>query len=140
MRAMKRAYRLLAFGLAALCGPAFGAWTEIEQFEDGTRVFADKASARRLGDTAQLTHLVRWAEPQVEAGLPPASPPYRSTIVRGTYDCLGQRERYLASASYTGAMGDGVKVLDEDQEASVWMTISAASMEEKLWAIACAAP
>jgi len=144
MRAMKRAHRLLALGLAALCGAAFGAWTEIEEFADGTRVFADKASARRAGDTAQLTHLVRWAEPQIEQGLltgsPPGSLPYRSTIVRGAYDCLGKREHYLASTSYAGAMGNGAKVFDENHEASVWTTISPSSMEEKLWTIACAAP
>lgn len=130
---------LLALFLAAFSGGAFAAWTEIERFEDGLLVFVDQASVRRSGEAAviaELTHLVRWPEPQVEDGVPP----YRSTIVRAAYDCREKRERYLGSTSYAGAMGGGVKVQVDGQEASAWTPISAASMEEKLWTIACAAP
>jgi hypothetical protein len=121
--------------LAAFSGAALAEWVEIEKFDDGIRVFADAATARHSGDTAQLEHLVRWAEPQVEPGLPP----YLSTRVLAAYDCAGKRERYLASTSYAGTMGNGAKIVADDSEAEDWYSISASSMEEKLWKIACAA-
>ena len=36
-------------------------------------------------------------------------------------------------------MGDGAKVVEDDDEAEAWYSISEASMEDKLWKIACAA-
>ena len=51
---------------------------------------------------AEILHLVRWAEPQVDPGLPP----YLSTVVRTAYDCTGKKERYLASTSYAGNLGN----------------------------------
>jgi hypothetical protein len=98
------------------------------------RVYADAATARRAGDTAELVHLVRWGEPQVEPGVLP----YLSTRVRTVYDCVGRKERYLSSISYAGAMGNGVRIVADDDEATDWYSISAGSMEEKLWSIACA--
>ena len=124
-----------ALAIAALCGAARAEWVEIEKFEDGMRVYADATTARRSGDKAQLMHLVRWGEPQVEPGLQP----YLSTRVTAAYDCSGKTERYLASVSYAGAMGSGAKVVADDNEAEEWYSISTASMEEKLWKIACAA-
>ena len=128
--------KCLAAGLAmvALCGTTLADWVEIERFEDGMRVFADATTARRSGDTAQLVHLVRWGEPQVELGLQP----YLSTRVTAAYDCVGKQERYLASTSYAGAMGTGARVVADNDEAIAWYSISASSMEEKLWKIACA--
>ncbi len=123
-----------AFAMAALSGAALAEWVEIEKFEDGMRVFADAATAQRSGDTAQLQHLVRWLEPQLEPGLPP----YLSTRVLAAYDCAGKQERYLASTSYAGAMGSGATIVADDNEAPDWYSISASSMEEKLWKIACA--
>ena len=124
---------LLALSLAS--GTAFAEWIEIQKFDDGMRVFVDRSSARRSGEQAQVTHLVRWSEPQLE----PDSPPYRSTVVKTAYDCVAKRERYLASTSYAGAMGDGAKVIEDDDEAEAWYSISESSMEDKLWKIACAA-
>ena len=128
-------YFSLLLALSLLSGTALAEWTEIQKFDDGMRVFVDKASAQRSGETAQVTHLVRWGEPQLE----PDSQPYRSTIVRTRYDCVAKRERYLASTSYAGTMGDGAKIIEDDDEAEAWYSISEASMEDKLWKIACAA-
>lgn len=108
-------------------------WQELSRFEDGMRVYVDRASVRREGDTGQVLHLVRWAEPQEEEG----QPVYRSTVVRTVYDCVNKRERYLSSLSFTGPMGDGIKVAADGQEAERWYTISEASMEEALWKVAC---
>ena len=121
--------------LSLASGTAFAEWIEIQKFDDGMRVFVDRSSARRSGEQAQVTHLVRWSEPQLE----PDSPPYRSTVVKTAYDCVAKRERYLASTSYAGTMGDGAKVIEDDDEAEAWYSISEASMEDKLWKIACAA-
>jgi hypothetical protein len=125
----------LALALGALCGTASAQWSEITRFDDGMRIYADRSSARRDGDSAELTHLVRWAEPQQD----PDSPPYRSTVVRTRYDCVGKRERYLASTSYAGAMGDGARIIADDDAVDGWYSISEASMEDKLWQVACAA-
>jgi len=119
--------------LALLSSTVLAEWTEIQKFDDGMRIFVDKASARRSGDTARVTHLVRWGEPQLE----PGSPPYLSTVVQTTYDCIGKRERYLASTSYAGPMGNGDVVISDEDEADKWYTISEGSMEERLWSIAC---
>ena len=125
----------LPLTLALLSGTAQAEWTEVEKFEDNTRVFADKASARRTGDTAEILHLVRWGEPQAD----PGQPPYLSTIVRTSYDCAVKREKYLASTSYAGAMGNGAKIISDTDEAENWYSISDGSMEEKLWKLACGA-
>lgn len=125
---------VLILALAVLSCAARAEWVEIHKFDDGLRVFVDKASARRSGDTARVTHLVRWGEPQLE----PDSPPYLSTVVQTEYDCVGKREKYLASTSYTGTMGNGAKVIEDDDEVDGWYSISESSMEDKLWKIACA--
>ena len=127
--------KILILALSLVSGTALAEWTELQKFDDGMRVFVDPASARRSGDHAQVIHLVRWSEPQLD----PDSPPYRSTIVRTTYDCVAKREKYLGSTSYAGTMGDGAKVAEDDDEAEAWYSISESSMEDKLWKIACAA-
>ena len=123
----------VALVLAVLGSNAQAEWVEIEKFEDGMRVFVDKATARRSGDMAQVLHLVRWGEPQVE----PGSPNYLSTIVRTMYDCIGKREKYMASTSYTGTMGNGTKVISDEDEVENWYSISESSLEDKLWKVAC---
>ena len=111
-------------------------WREIERFEDGMRIYADRAGVQREGDVAHLSHLVRWGEPQEE----PGQPAYLSTLVRMRYDCAGKREKYLSSLSFSGAMGDGIKVAADGHEAERWDPVSSGSMEEKLWKIACGMP
>ena len=123
----------LAFALAALNGAAHAEWIEIDRFEDGMRVYVDRATAKRNGDTAEVMHLVRWAEPQQDEGLPP----YRSTIVRTLYDCKDKHERYLESTSFAGPMGDGVAVVADENAVDGWYSISEASLEDKLWTVAC---
>lgn len=121
--------------LALMATVARAEWQEIAKFDDGMRVYVDRKSAHRDGDTAQVQHLVRWAEPQEEEG----QAAYRSTVVRTVYDCHNKRERYLSSVSFSGPMGEGIKVAADGQEVDHWYSISDASMEEKLWQIACAA-
>lgn len=124
---------ILTLVLAVLSSNVLAEWIEIEKFEDGMRVFVDKATARRSGDTAQVLHLVRWAEPQVE----PGQPNYLSTVVRTSYDCIGKREKYLASTSYAGPMGNGAEVIADEDEVEIWYSISESSLEDKLWKVAC---
>ena len=124
----------LALLLASVSASSLAEWTEIEKFDDGMRVFVDPATVRRTGDTAQLLHLVRWGEPQLE----PGSPNYLSTVVRSTYDCIGKREKYLASTSFSGTMGNGAIVISDEDAVDHWYSISASSLEEKLWKLACA--
>ena len=131
---MKTRLRRLAVPLLLLlCSAARADWREIERFEDDTRIYVDRASLRRDGPLAQLRHLVRWGEPQVD----PGQPPYLSTVVRTAYDCADRRQKYLASTSYAGAMGNGATVAADEDEADTWDSVSAGSMEEKLWRIAC---
>jgi hypothetical protein len=131
---MRRTSKLaLALLLFVLNTCAWAEWTSVDRFEDNTEVFAEPASARRSGDLAHLNHLVRWGEPQTDDG----HPPYRSTIVHMAYECRTHKEKYLASISYAGASGDGERIVSDDDEAESWTSVSEASMEEKLWAIAC---
>jgi hypothetical protein len=133
---MKKTTQFLPIlALAVLSGTALAEWVEIEKFDDGMRVFVDRKTARRSGETAQVTHLVRWGEAQRDDD----GPPYLSTVVQTIYDCVGKRERYLASTSYAGAMGNGATVIADEDEAENWYSISESSMEDKLWKIACAA-
>ncbi|MBV5337150.1 MAG: hypothetical protein J0653_04045, partial [Deltaproteobacteria bacterium] len=62
---------VLALFLLMFSAAGYAEWSEIEKFEDGMLVFVDPGSVRRTGDTARVTHLVRWAEPQREPGQPP---------------------------------------------------------------------
>ena len=131
---MKHFYRtLLIFVLGGCFGTARAEWVEIERFEDGMRVYVDAATARREGDLGEVRHLVNWGEPQEE----PGQAAYRSTIVQTRYDCLGKGEKYLSSVSYAEPMGKGIKVAADGREVEGWYSISAGSMEEKLWEIAC---
>ena len=123
----------LAFALAALNGAACAEWIEIDRFDDGMRVYVDRATAKRNGDTAEVMHLVRWAEPQQDEGLPP----YRSTVVRTLYDCQNKHERYLESTSFAGPLGDGAAVVADENAVEGWYSISEASLEDKLWTVAC---
>lgn len=124
---------LLTLTLAAWCAGVQAGWTELQQLDDGMKIFVDKNLIRRDGDTAVLQHLVHWGEPQQDEGIYP----YQSTLVRTAYDCAGKHERYLGSVSYAGPMANGAKVTADDNEAEVWYPISEGSMEEKLWKLAC---
>lgn len=123
----------LTLAMVLLNGTALAEWVEIAKFEDGIRVFVDRTSVPISSDTVQLEHLVRWGEPQRDEGLPA----YLSTSVRTAYDCNNKLEKYLSSTSYAGSMGNGVKVVADDNEAQGWYSISESSMEDKLWKIAC---
>ncbi len=120
-------------GLVLAHSLAFAAWVEVEKFEDNTRVFVDPASAQRSGDIARVTHLVRWGEVQADEGIPV----YRSTVVHSTYDCEKKLEKFISSMAYSGTMGNGTEVLEDDNAAPDWYSISPDSMEEKLWQAAC---
>lgn len=134
---MKKNTRLMAaLTLAMLSAFAHAEWQEIERFEDNTRIYVDPKTVQREGTIAQILHLVRWGEPQVDAGLPP----YLSTVVRTAYDCAGKKERYLASTSYAGNLGNGATVVADEDEAEGWSSISEDSMEEKIWRVACGTP
>ena len=124
---------LIAAALAIASSGALAEWTELARFEDGTRIYVDRSTLRRQGDMAQVQHLVRWGEPQAD----PGQPPYLSTVVLMTYDCAAKRERYLGSTSHAGAMGNGITVIADRDEAQSWDSISDNSMEEQLWKAAC---
>lgn len=133
MKLIKRI--VLTISLTVLSTAVLAEWLEIQKFEDGMVVFVDPATASRSGDTAQVMHLVHWGEPQRDDD----TPPYRSTIVRTAYDCTSKHEKYLSSTSYAGPMGGGAKVIEDEDEAEIWYSISQSSMEDKLWTIACSA-
>ena len=83
---MKTTQRLaLTLVLAAMSGAVLAEWTEIEKFDDGMRVYVDRATVRKNGSTAEVSHLVRWGEAQRE----PGRPPYLSTVVRDVYKRQG---------------------------------------------------
>ena len=124
---------MASLALAMLSAVARAEWQEIARFEDNTRIYVDRKTVQRDGTIAQALHLVRWGEPQADPGLPP----YLSTVVRTAYDCTGKKERYLASTSYTGNLGNGATVVADEDEAEGWSSISEDSMEEKIWRVAC---
>lgn len=124
---------MAALALAMLSAVAYAEWQEIARFEDNTRIYVDRKTVQRDGTIAQALHLVRWGEPQADPGLPP----YLSTVVRTAYDCTGKKERYLASTSYAGNLGNGATVVADEDEAEGWSSISEDSMEEKIWRVAC---
>jgi len=117
---------IIVLALAIGCVNATAEWTEIDRFEDGTRIYVDRDTLQRKEDIGQVLSLVRWGEPQED----PGQPPYLSTVVRTAYDCATKHEKYLASTSYAGPMGDGKQVVGDEDEAPNWA-------EEKLWKIAC---
>ena len=124
---------MASLALAMLSAVARAEWQEIARFEDNTRIYVDRKTVQRDGTIAQALHLVRWGEPQADPGLPP----YLSTVVRTAYDCTGKKERYLASTSYAGNLGNGATVVADEDEAEGWSSISEDSMEEKIWRVAC---
>ena len=124
---------MTALALVMLSAVAHAEWQEIARFEDNTRIYVDRKTVQRDGAIAQALHLVRWGEPQADPGLPP----YLSTVVRTAYDCTGKKERYLASTSYAGNLGNGATVVADEDEAEGWSSISEDSMEEKIWRVAC---
>jgi hypothetical protein len=126
---------VLVVFLAVLPGAVQAEWLEVFKFDDGMRIFVDQSTLSREGDIAEISHLVRWGEPQVVD----KSHVYRSTVVKSTYDCAGKHERYLSSISYEEPMGTGAMILEDENSAESWYTISDSSMEDKLWSIACAA-
>ena len=134
MKTARHALFGLALALAAL--PALADWKEIYRFDDGMRIFVNQTRPFRDGDFAEITHLVRWGEPQTDDD----DAVYLSTLVRTRYDCQHKLERYLGSTSYAGQMANGDVVISDDNEADKWYTISEASMEEKLWNVACRRP
>ena len=136
MKSLKRIIPVVpAIAGALFCSSVAADWQEVYKFEDGMRIFVDKATVTRNGDIAEVVHLVRWAEPQQVDD----NQAFRSTAVRTAYDCAGKHERYLSSISYADPMGEGEMILEDVQAAESWFSISEASMEDKLWAVACAA-
>ena len=119
--------------LAVLPGPAQAAWEEVVRFEDGLRIYVDRGSLKREGEIGYGEHLVRWVEPQTGDD----HLPYRSTVVRSAYHCEQKLERYLGSASFSGPLGDGARVLEDKDASELWYRVSDDSMEGKLWRIAC---
>ena len=93
---MKKLRQIIALALVLGCASALAEWTEIDRFEDGTRIYADRGNTQRNGDISQVLHLVRWGEAQAD----PGQAPYLSTLVRTAYDCANKHEKYLASTSF----------------------------------------
>ena len=122
--------KTLAIALFLVCSPAWAAWKNVAEADNGTS-YADPASISRQADTATMWLLFDYKDFQrmVEVG-------YFSQKNQVEYDCKQTRARVLTLSLHAEHMGLG-KVIYADETPHDWEPIEAGSLNETLWKLAC---
>jgi hypothetical protein len=120
----------LAFFLLLLSSPAWAGWKSVGERDTAT-TYADTASIVRKGNTATMWILIDYKAFQrmVEVG-------YFSHKTEVEYDCFEPQSRGLSLFLHAEKMGGG-KVIYEDTSPHEWEPVTADTMTEILWKIAC---
>ena len=113
-------------------GNAFGEWFLLGR-TDAFRMYVDRKSIERHGQTAQLWQLMdfttaQWADAQTAVGS-------IRTLVE--HDCIEPRSRALLAEAHSEQMGDGRVVATERAENPQWENIQPGSTAEKTRQLAC---
>jgi len=122
--------RKLAMVLLLISGPACAGWNSVAEDETGT-FYADPAAAVKNGNVVRMSSLLDYKDFQrmVEVG-------YFSQKTEVEYDCAGHRARALNMSLHAEHMGAG-KTVYADESSHDWEPISAGTVGENLWNLAC---
>jgi surface-adhesin protein E len=120
----------LTIFLLLLSSSAWAGWKSIGE-DDAGITYVDPAAVVRTGNTAKLWSMLDYKSFQrmVEVG-------YFSQKVQIEFDCAERKFRGLSVALHADHMGEG-KAIYSDESPHEWEPVSADSMSEILWKIAC---
>jgi hypothetical protein len=113
---------------------SFGAkadWQSIYS-DDNFAIYADTSTITRDGDIATMWTLYDF---KVAETLP-TSKPSQSEKTRKEFNCKKRIFRQLHTALYTGNMGTGTAISNDDRVAN-WMKFQKGSLNEIEWKTAC---
>jgi hypothetical protein len=121
--------KLTIFALL-LSSPAWAGWSSVAEDEVGV-TYADPADVVRNGNLSRMWSLLDYKNFQrmVEVG-------YFSQKTQVEYDCVKRQSRGLRLSLHAEHMGEG-KIIYTDESPHEWEAISAETMSEALWKIAC---
>jgi hypothetical protein len=120
----------LAIFLLLVSSAAWADWKSVGE-DSVAAVYADPTTIVRTGSTAKLWSLLDYKDVQrmVEVG-------YLSQKALVEYDCAKRKARNLSFALHADHMGEG-KVIYQDTSPNQWEPVSAGSISETLWNVAC---
>ena len=121
---------LLTMLMLMVTTTASAEWT-ISGFSDSFIQYVDRATIRRNGNFVKMWNLRDYMAMQTIADVS-----YFSSKRQLEYDCKEERSRRLAVSFFSGRMGNGNVVLN-DNEPDKWGPIQPESIGEALWKVAC---
>ena len=119
---------VLVLMLTVISNSAIAKWVEAGRGEDSI-IYYDSATIRKSGGKAIIwsLHDYKTARGQIE---------YTSVTMESEYDCINKQSRRLFISFYQKNMGSGTTIR-KDIEPRNWIPITAGTMKEAMWTIAC---
>ena len=117
--------------LAALSGVAVADWKIVGTTESGTDIYVDHATITKSGNTVTLWMLEDRKKAETFAGKT-----FLSAKLQYEYDCKDNQRRVLQSSLYSGQKAGGNNVQTGTKTGS-WRPISAGTVSEMMWKLAC---
>ncbi len=119
--------------LALASGGATAEWTLVGSTEGkgGVDYYIDRATLSKTGNTVQLWMMEDYKVAQTFSGKT-----FLSAKLQHEYDCKDSQRRTLQSSLYSGWKGGGTVVLFGTNPAP-WRPVSAGTVGETLWKMAC---
>ena len=123
---------LLAIFLSTATPEAAAEWSHLGTSEGGAEIYVDRATFRKSGNTVSL-----WMMEDYKSARTFSGKTFLSARLQHEYDCKDRTRRTLQSSLYSANKGAGSTVLTSSK-ASDWRPVSAATVAETLWNMACA--
>ena len=125
----------LALVLAAFSASATAGWERVGGNKEGRGfyTYVDRTTIRKSGGKVKMWVLINYKSAQKD---PPDLKSYLSSKGQVECDCKGEHIRTLAISFYSRRSGGGA-VVYSTSDPDEWQRISADSIGETLWKVAC---
>lgn len=127
-----RQWGLMLAGTWLVAGGATAAeWKHLGTSESGAEIYVDRATFKKSGNAVSLWMLEDYKTSRTFSGKT-----FLSARLQHEYDCKDRTRRMLQSSLHSGNKGAGTVVLTS-AKVTDWRPVSAATVAETVWKMAC---
>lgn len=126
---------ILIMLLVVMSNSVMAEWIEVVNSpEDGVSLYADPSTIRKSGNTAKMLELM-----DTKTGLKgPENNLFYSLTLQREYNCKSKQVRVLHTIGFSGLMGKGDKIIEENTPMAGWRPIEDDNVPvKKMWKLAC---
>ena len=124
--------RWLAFWLLATAsGGVAAAWSLLGNTEGGADIYIDRATLSKSGHIVKVWIMEDYKGPRTFSGKT-----FQSAKLQHEYDCKDRQRRTVQSTLHSAQKGNGA-VVQTGSQPTAWRPITANTVAETMWKMAC---